>query len=92
MQWRQGYGGLIATSEAGDRFGGGVRFADLDGDGFDDLIITIAREDLDFVDEGVVMVIYAGENGLSPSSAEIWYQDVNGVADQGEANDRFGSL
>jgi hypothetical protein len=91
--WRQGFGGLtIATSEDGDRFGGGVRFADLNGDGYDDLIVALPREDLNVVDAGAVMVIYSGPNGLTPVGAEVWHQDATGVEGTGDANDRMGSL
>ncbi len=91
--WRQGYDGLsVATSEEGDRFGAAVRFADLNGDGYDDLIISMPREDLNVADAGAVMVIYAGPDGLSATGAQVWHQDAGGVEGTGDANDQMGSL
>ena len=91
--WRQGYGGLtIATSEAGDRFGAAVRFADINGDGYDDLVVALPREDLGAADVGAVMVIYSGAKGLTATGAQIWHQDAPGVEGTGDANDQMGSL
>jgi hypothetical protein len=91
-RWRQGYDGLTATSEAGDRFGADLRFADLNGDGRDDLIAAFPGEDLNVVNAGGVLVIHAGPNGLRSTGAQVWHQDAGGVEGTGNVGDRFGSL
>ncbi len=91
-QWRQGLEGLTATSEKGDRFGSSVRFADLNGDGFDDLIVGLPTEDLNVVDSGAVIVIYSSATGLTATGAEVWHQDSTGVEGTGNAKDKMGSL
>ena len=90
--WKQGAGGLVATSEKGDQFGTGVRFVDLNGDGFDDLVVGIPKEDLSVVGAGAVMVIYASPDGLVTAGAQIWHQDAAGVEGDEDPKDRMGAL
>jgi hypothetical protein len=90
--WRQGIDGLTATSEKGDQFGSHVRFADLNGDGYAELIVAMPREDLSVVDAGAVMVIYSGPNGVTTTGAEVWHQDAGGVEGIGDEKDRMGAL
>jgi hypothetical protein len=92
VQWRQGLSGLVGTSERGDRFGSALRFADLNGDGYDDLIVGLPTEDLNAVDTGAVIVIYSTEDGLTAVGSEVWHQDVSGVEGAGGTSDRMGSL
>jgi hypothetical protein len=90
--WRQGFGALGATSEKEDRFGAALRFADLDGDGHDDLVVALPGEDLNVVDAGAVVVIYSNGRRLVGGTYQVWHQDGAGVAGEAGAGDHFGSL
>ena len=64
---------------------------DFDGDGFDDLAVGVAQEDVKSnVDAGAVN-IFAGSNaGLVAANSQIWFQDQPGVEGTSEGSDRFG--
>ncbi|MGW2530431.1 FG-GAP repeat domain-containing protein [Streptomyces sp. NPDC001595] len=54
------------TAEAGDRFGAALEAADLDADGFTDLVITASGEDVgDARDVGTQTVLWGGVGGLA---------------------------
>lgn len=90
--WTQNYPGISEQAENGDGFGAALAAGDFNGDGRDDLAIGAPREDLGSItDAGVVHVIYATEQGLHPHLDELWHQNTSGVADNSEADDRFGT-
>ncbi|HYI37575.1 MAG TPA: hypothetical protein VEX39_13250, partial [Thermoleophilaceae bacterium] len=65
---------------------------DFNGDGFGDLAVGAAREDVGAVaDAGVVHVIYGSAAGLSATGSQYWNQNSAGIADAVEAGDGFGS-
>jgi hypothetical protein len=84
--------------EAGDRFGAALTVGDFDGNGVDDLAIGILDRDLAGVrDSGVVAVVYGYQrsviqNGLSPYDTQLFMQGIDGIANQPEMMDRFGSV
>ncbi|MFI6645292.1 hypothetical protein [Streptomyces sp. NPDC050504] len=58
--------GVPDTAEAKDLFGGSTAFADLDKDGYSDLIVGASGEDVGrFTDAGSVTVLWGGRRGLS---------------------------
>src|SRR5206468_4128448 len=73
-------------------------YGDFNGDGFDDLAIRVAFEDIDTVagtqfGAGAVHVIYGSSNGLSATSPipdQFWTQSTKDVNDVSETNDGFG--
>ncbi|MHC1764558.1 MAG: hypothetical protein AB9869_09650 [Verrucomicrobiia bacterium] len=79
----------------------GVARGDFNGDGFADLAVGVPQEDVTsgksaFSNAGVVNVIYGSADGLvanSPSVpvAQVWHQNVFGLADLVESGDRFGA-
>lgn len=74
---------------ARDMFGWAVATADFDGDGFDDLGVTMPGEDLGddpaLVDRGAVHTIYGSSAGLTADGDRLWSQDSPEVAGRGNA-------
>ncbi|MFI8534764.1 FG-GAP repeat protein [Streptomyces aquilus] len=61
----QSTAGVPGTSEFGDRFGQAIATGDLDGDGYDDLVVGTPGEDEGSVeDAGRVTVVYGSAQGL----------------------------
>jgi hypothetical protein len=64
---------------------------DFDGDGADDLVVTDPYMSSVADDAGAVMVVYSsGTGGLDDTTAELWHQDVSGIAGRAEEYDEFG--
>src|SRR5205823_13608732 len=85
---------LIGCAVAGDEFGRELGAADFNGDGFDDLAITVPFKDVRGVtDAGRVQVLYGSAAGLQSVGPDdqAWSQGANGVQDQPEAGDAFGA-
>src|SRR5581483_1330836 len=80
--WSQNSPGVPGTSEDGDHFGSALAAGDFNGDGFSDLAIGSAGEDIviegvsNFKNLGAVTVIYGSANGLTttnpPVAAQFW--------------------
>ncbi|MEU9287580.1 VCBS repeat-containing protein [Streptomyces sp. NPDC048275] len=61
--------GIPGTAEAGDRFGSNLTAADLDGDGFTDLVVGAPGEDIGSVrDAGLHTVLWGGVGGLATAT------------------------
>jgi hypothetical protein len=91
---RQGLSGIPGTDEAADRFGEALAVGDFDADGYADLAIGIPGEDWPILvfddDQGAVMILYGGEQGLDGARYQIVGEhDLGGVR---EANDQFGQV
>ncbi|MEO8276464.1 MAG: FG-GAP and VCBS repeat-containing protein [Thermoanaerobaculia bacterium] len=76
---------LDGGNEAGDRFGESLLAADLDNDGYEDLVIGAPGEDVgpegsEFVDAGALYVLRGGVGGLDPGGAHYWTE--NGMVSQ----------
>ncbi|QKV93603.1 FG-GAP repeat protein [Streptomyces sp. NA02950] len=81
----QGAGHVPGTAEAGDAFGTKVTSGDLDGDGYDDLVVTAEGEKADDGSgrTGSVTVVWGGPRGLTGGGTA--------VPTQGSPNERpFG--
>jgi hypothetical protein len=64
--------------------------ADLDNDGFDDLAVGVASEDVGAtVDAGAVNVLYGSAGGLSGAGSQLFTQASTEVAGLAEAGDHF---
>ncbi|CAL9668292.1 hypothetical protein SUDANB105_07358 [Streptomyces sp. enrichment culture] len=62
--------GVPGTAETGDRFGDSLEAADLDGDGFTDLVVTAPGEDVgDARDTGTQTVLWGGVGGLATGAS-----------------------
>ena len=84
-------GGLLDTIEGGDLVGAAVAAADINCDGFDDVIVGAPGEDLHGVsDAGWVGVVFGSANGLTNESISL-YQDQGGLPGRNEVNDMLGT-
>ena len=77
---------ITGGSERGNGFGSALVGADFNGDGFDDLGVGLPGED-----GGSVIVIYGSGNRLTSQGNQRWRQGDNGILDEAEGGDGFGS-
>ncbi|MEO0802068.1 MAG: FG-GAP-like repeat-containing protein [Cyanobacteria bacterium J06642_2] len=77
--------GILGTADTS--FGDALAAGDVNGDGFDDLIIGVPNS-IDIERAGTFHVLYGRSNGLSATNSQLIGQFFGGVDDQ--AGDRFG--
>lgn len=66
-------------------------FGDFNGDGFNDLVIGVAREDIgSVVDAGGINIIHGSSTGLE-SSGDMFFSQNSGLRGVAEAGDLFGA-
>jgi hypothetical protein len=90
----QNSAGVEDFSESSDQFGSSMASADFNGDGFADLAVGVALENVgNLADAGAVHVLYGSASGLQATAPndQFWHQDSLEVGDSAEASDRFGS-
>ena len=89
--WHQNDRGILANAGAREFFGADVAGGDLDGDGFDELIVGVPAEDFEGAGgAGAVHVLYGSADGVSRKD-QLWHQDDRGIKGAAERVDRFGS-
>ncbi|MES5819454.1 integrin alpha [Streptomyces sp. RG80] len=89
----QNTGNVPGTSEKNDYFGYELDLGDINGDGYQDLVVGVAGENIDGVtDAGMVTVLYGSAAGLNTSSgAQSFAQSTAGVPGEDEKNDALGA-
>ncbi|MEO7433640.1 MAG: FG-GAP repeat protein [Dokdonella sp.] len=90
----RGYNGLTGVPTANEQIGFALAAGDFNGDGIEDLAVGIPGTTCaGFVNAGSVMVLSGRDDleGLDAAGVSYWNQTHAGVADDCEANDRFGS-
>lgn len=80
--------GVPDVAEVGDRFGDALAAGDLDGDGFDELVIGVSGEDLEV---GAFLTLFGSEFGLLFAVHRWLGQGDLGVPGGPEAGDKFGA-
>ena len=88
--------GVVGTAEPGDLFGvalaRGIFLNNFNGDGFADLAIGTAGEDVGAAtDAGAVNVQYGSSTGLPGPGGQLFTQNSPGVGGTAESGDGFGS-
>ena len=82
--------GIDGEAQIFDSFGSVLTVGDYDGNGKDDLAVSIPGEDLaGVVDAGAVNVIYGRPAGLT-GNGQIWSQHTTGIDGKAEESDHFG--
>jgi hypothetical protein len=96
QNWHQNSSAVKDAVEESDRLGSAVAAGDYNGDGYDDLAVGVAGEDIGASDAGGVNVIYgspttlrASASGSTPAN-QFWSQNAGSVNDSCEAGDAFG--
>ncbi|MET7938603.1 FG-GAP and VCBS repeat-containing protein [Streptomyces sp. NPDC005302] len=89
----QNTGSVPGTSEKGDSFGWDLDMGDVNGDGFQDLVVSAPNEDIDGVtNTGMVTVLYGSSSGVKVSSGtQSFAQSTAGVPGSDEKDDLFGA-
>ncbi len=89
--WTQNTTNILGVAELGDALGWALAAGDFNSDGFCDLAIGVAREDLPGADRaGLVNVIYGAAGGLSSIGNQIFSQDTPGIAGAAEEDNTLG--
>ena len=83
--------GVGTNSESGDLFGASLASGDINGDGYDDVIVGVPGEGISKRDRaGAVHVIYGSASGLTGVDSDLLHQDARGVKSRAEVDDAFG--
>ena len=67
--WTQTHFVGSEQDEPGDRFGHSLAAGDFDGDGYDDLLCGVPNEDWTATDQGMIIEVLGGPDGIGPWSA-----------------------
>jgi hypothetical protein len=89
--WTQNSSRIFDFAEKEDHFGWSLAAGDFGWGPEDDLAIGVPAEDLGSINAGAVNVIYGSSGGLNSRGNEFWSQNSEGVPDQAERYDSFGS-
>jgi hypothetical protein len=91
QQFTQDSAGVPGTAEPDDSFGGALAAGDLDNDGFADLAVGAAGEDLGSINAaGAVNVLYGSSAGLTGSGSQQFTQDSAAIPGTAAPFDFFG--
>jgi FG-GAP repeat protein len=98
QNWHQNSSGVQDSVEAEDRFGNALAAGDFNNDGYCDLAIGVAAENIGSIsDAGAVNVIYgspttlrATASGTTPDD-QLWSQNTKDVDETSESGDSFGT-
>gem|GEM_PF-1540494 len=90
--------GITAHPSVGDRFGESVATGDIDGDGFDEVILGVPGDHRCWPHivvcghVGAIMILYGTANGTTSENDNYWGQRSNGVPGNVGVGDEFGAV
>ena len=89
--WTQASAGVPTAPEDQGSFGVSVASGDFNGDGFADLAVGAAGQEVSGFDgAGIVIVLYGTAQGLTSNGAQVFDQDSEFMQGTAEDNDQFG--
>ncbi|MEV8313944.1 FG-GAP repeat protein [Streptomyces sp. NPDC059900] len=89
--WTQDSPGVPGTAEEGDAWGGELSVDDVDGDGYADVAVGAAGEDVGTVrDAGAVWLLRGSAEGLTATGAQSFDQNTSYVPGVAEESDGWG--
>ncbi|WNZ11288.1 FG-GAP-like repeat-containing protein [Streptomyces sp. 11x1] len=84
--------GFPGAQEDGDLVGSAVSVADVTGDGYADIALGIAYEDVtDITNAGSVALVPGTASGVTGAGTKVFHQNTAGVPGVAEAEDKFGT-
>ncbi len=84
--------GFPGAQEDGDLVGSAVSVADVTGDGYADLALGIAYEDIGgIVNAGSVALVRGTASGITGTGTQVFHQNTAGVPGVAENDDKFGA-
>ncbi len=88
--WQNGTS-TLGAAESWDRFGSILATGDLNGDGFEELVVGVPDEDVDILGAAGAINLFPGSpSGLTYNGSLYLHQSSPGVPDDAETGDRFG--
>ena len=91
QSFHQGQASIKGSAEQFDRFGETLASGDINGDGYDDLVIGVKGEDIGSIqDAGAINVLYGSANKLRRDNDQFFSQNTKGVRGAAEQYDSFG--
>jgi hypothetical protein len=95
----RGVPGIAGTDDPEDNFGDSVAAGDIDGDGYEDLVVGVPGDDVSIFglggsvtvsNAGSIHVVYGSDDGLSVTGDQIIDRASDGLEADAAADDRFG--
>ncbi|MER5938299.1 FG-GAP and VCBS repeat-containing protein [Streptomyces sp. NPDC001928] len=91
VRFTQDSAGVPGASERNDAFGWSLDAGDTNGDGYTDIAVGVANEDLGGkTDAGSVVILRGSAAGLTGTGSKAFSQDTSGVPGTAESYDYFG--
>ncbi len=84
--------GVPGVGERGDGMGAAVTVADVNGDGYADVVTGVPNEEFSGIaGAGSFLILKGGPGGLTGSGAQVFSQNTAGFPGVAEKNDHFGA-